>query len=397
MLDQTTKPSIVAALRRFPKILHVLTNKIRGGAEEHALSILTSMREYGFEPGLAAPAELLSAMEPELSAAQVACLPLEFSSLFDLGAGARLSRWIRRERVELLHCHLFAASLTSAGVGKIAGVSAIVETCHGPEAWRIGKRVRGSFWIDRQIGRLVDRYIAVSNAAARHLIENKRIARSKIRVIQNGRDLERYRPLGAEVRAEIRRELGLGADPMLLVMARLDDQKGHRYLIDAVAKLRDRWPRMAVLFAGEGPLRDALRAQADNLGMNGSVRFLGYRGDVPRLLEAADLVVLPSLYEGLPLAAIEALAAGRPLVATAVDGTPEVVIDGTNGILVPPADSAALAIAIDRMLGDRVMASRLGAAGRKHMEENFGLRNQIEKTVAIYRELTGISKEERAA
>lgn len=382
---------------RSPKVSHLLTSKVRAGAEEHALSLLVSLRECGFEPYLAAPAELLRAMERELNAADVKRLPLEFSSPLDLAAGARMARWLRRERIDILHCHLFTASLHAAGVARMAGVSAVIETCHGPEAWRMGKRLRGSFWIDRQVGRLVDRYIAVSQAAARHLIENKGIPRTKISVIHNGRDLERYHPLGAQERAETRRALGLGGDPALLVLARLDDQKGHRFLIDAIGQLVRRWPRLTALFAGDGPLKDALSAQCAALGLGGRVRFLGYRDDIPRLLAAADVVVLPSLYEGLPLAAIEALAAGRPLVASAVDGTPEVVIDGETGLLVPPADPLALAAAIERILADPPLAARLGEAGRQHVQQNFGLRRQVEETIAVYRELTGAVKEGAAA
>ena len=180
-------------------------------------------------------------------------------------------------------------------------------------------------------------------------------------------------------------------------MARLDEQKGHRHLIDAIAILASRRPNLVTLLAGEGPLEQSLRAQCAALGLDDRVRFLGYRRDVAELFEAADVVVLPSLYEGLPLVAIEALAAGRPMVATEVDGTPEVVIHERTGLLVPPANPVALAAAIERLLDDPALAARLASDGRKFVHENFAVRRQIEQTAALYSELTGMGREGEAA
>src|SRR5580693_7872986 len=210
-------------------VLHLLTGRVFGGAEEHALSILTKMRTHGFEPCLAAPNALIEAMEPSLSAAGVKCLPLEFSSRLDVLTSARLLRFIRRENIAILHCHLFTASLSGAGVARMAGVGAVLETCHGPEVWRMGKGLRASFWVDRQVGRLVDKYIAVSHAAERHLVGNKRVPKDKIRVIHNGRDLDRFASASPNRRIATRAALGLANEPALLTMARLDDQKGHRH------------------------------------------------------------------------------------------------------------------------------------------------------------------------
>lgn len=378
-------------------VLHLLTGRVFGGAEEHSLSILTAIREYGFEPCLAAPAALLSAMEPALSAAKVKCLPLEFSSRLDVLTGARLLRFIRRENIAILHCHLFTASLFGAGVARMAGVGSVLETCHGPEVWRMGKGLRSSFWVDRQVGRLVDKYIAVSHAAERHLIGNKRVPKDKIRVIHNGRDLDRFAATDAQRRAATRTSLGLGDEPTVLAMARLDEQKGHRHLIDALAILASRRTDLVTLLAGEGPLENSLRTQCAALGLGERVRFLGYRRDVPELFEAADIVVLPSLYEGLPLVAIEALAAGRPMVATEVDGTPEVVVHERTGLLVPPANPDALAAAIERLLDEPGLAARLASDGQKFVHENFAVQRQVEQTAALYSEVTGLGREGAAA
>ena len=180
------------------------------------------------------------------------------SSRLDLRAGARLLRFIRREHIAMVHCHLFTASLVGAGPARMAGVGAVIETCHGPEVWRMGKGLRARFWVDRQIGRLVDTYIAVSHAAAHHLIATKRVPDSKVRVIHNGRDLDRFAPADSQRRSATRAALGLGDEPACLTLARLDDQKGHRHLIDALAILAPRRPDLVALLAGEGPLRAGL-------------------------------------------------------------------------------------------------------------------------------------------
>lgn len=393
----TDRPSDSRRLPARRAVLHLLAGRVFGGAEEHALSILTGMRAYGFDPFLAAPNELIAAMEPALSAAGVKSLPLEFASRLDVVSGARLMRFMRRENIALLHCHLFNATLLGAGIARMAGVGGVIETCHGPEVWRMGKGLRSSFWVDRQIGRMVDVYIAVSHAAARHLTENKRVPRNKIRVIHNGRDLDRYAAIDKERRRATRSALGLGDEPTILTVARLDEQKGHRHLIDAIAIVAARQPNVVVLLAGEGPLEASLRAQCAALSITDRVKFLGYRRDVPELFEAADIVVLPSLYEGLPLVAIEALAAARPLVATGVDGTPEVVINQETGLLVPPADPVALAAAIERLLDNPELASRLASDGREFVHENFAVQRQIEQTSALYSELTGLGRKGEAA
>ena len=235
----------------------------------------------------------------------------------------------------------------------------IVETPHVRESWRRGWKAN-NFTVDRIAGRFVDRYIAVSYANARYLIEEKGLPEKKVRVIQNGTDLSRFNPAHVPPPG-MRAELGIGAvDPVMLVTARLEPQKGHSVLLSAIPEVLREFPNARLLCLGDGVLREELERQSEQLGLQENVRFLGFRSNVTDWLALCDFTVLPSFYEGLPLVAVESLAAGRAMVATAVDGTPEVIVNGRTGITVPPGDSGALAAAICSMLRFACVAAAHG-------------------------------------
>lgn len=372
-----------------PRILQLVLTPFRGGAEEHMLSLLTALRNYGFTPFVAAPAQLLETMTPELAEFRVHSLNIEMSSpVQGIRLIAQLTAMLRREQIDLVHCHSVIGSLCALPAARIFRRRSVVETCHGREFWREGKRIKGNFWLDRQASRFVDRVIAVSDATARYLREAKGIPGNKIVVIRNGRDLTSLLPPTLEQSAKARAELGLSNVQSVLLLGRLAREKGHASFLDALKILGSRQPPLVAMFAGTGPLEAELKSKCKTAGLSERVRFLGYRTDLPRLLAAADLVVLPSISEGLPLAAVEALAAARPIIATETGGTPEVVLNGQTGLLVQPNDSVALAAAIHRVLSDPALARRLGTNGRRFVEQHFDVRVQIERTMALYRELT---------
>jgi glycosyltransferase involved in cell wall biosynthesis len=160
--------------------------------------------------------------------------------------------------------------------------------------------------------------------------------------------------------------------------------KGHRVLIEAVARLKPGWPRLHVVIVGSGELRESLTTLAAEHGMADSVRLLGERADVPECLAAMDLFVLPSLNEGMGRALVEAMAAGRPVIATRVGGIPAIVQDRYNGLLVPPGDPVALAFAIEELLRRPDWAKELGAAARESIGERFGIASMIRAVEAVY-------------
>jgi glycosyltransferase involved in cell wall biosynthesis len=235
-------------------------------------------------------------------------------------------------------------------------------------------------YVPQLVWRGVDRFLAVSDEVARGLIGLSGGTSHKIRVVRNGIMTTNYqRPPNNALRASLLK----GAQRQLvLTTARLDEQKGHKYLLEAAAMV----PDANFVFAGDGPLRARLEAQALALELGDRTVFLGHRQDIPELLAACDLFVLPSLFEGYPLSVMEAAAAGKPIVATNVGGTNEAIQSGQNGLLVRPADSHALARVIRELLVDRAHAERLANAAKMRAQTEFSAEAMCVRTVAVYEE-----------
>ena len=372
------------------RLLFVLTSPVRGGVEEVVLALLQRLDPSEFRLALAAPSRLLDALAPDLSGIAVDTLGVDVQSWLHREQVGRLATFIRRLRPDVVNPHLFRSTLVAAPLARWCGARAVVETYHGREGWRRGP-VRGRFFADRAIARLLDRVIAVSEAARTFLVAVKGYPADRVVVVPNGRDLSVYCP--GDGREVVRRELGIDpATPVVGVVGRLETQKGHTYLLDAWPEVRREFPDARLLVVGDGSLRGDLEARALAPALRGSVVFTGFRPDVPRVLGALDLLVLPSLYEGMPLTAIEASAMSLPVVATAVDGTPEVVRDGETGRLVPPADPPALARALRALLADPARARALGRAGRAHVLARFDLDAQVEATARVYRGVAGVAE-----
>lgn len=353
----------------------------RGGAEEHMLMLARALRRDSFRVVLACPPTVLSKFGADIPS-DVVAEPIEYYNPTDIKGARQLASLLRRHAIDILHSHMFHASLVASPLGRFCGVPVIVETPHVREYWRRGwKR---SYFVDRLVARMVDAYIAVSEANARYLAGEKRLPASKIRTIQNGIDTERFCPTRGE-QGELRKAFGLAKfDSVIAVLARLEPQKGHALLLDALSTVCKQFPRVCVVLLGEGSLREPLEQQARSLDLTPNIKFAGFQGNTPEWLAASDFTVLPSLYEGLPLAAMESLAMARPVIATAVDGTPEVVLNGRTGLLVPPGDVSALAQAMCRLLEDRELTCQLGIAGRQWIVDRFSIGRQIRDTEALY-------------
>jgi len=288
---------------------------------------------------------------------------------------------IYRRRVDLLHVNSYVPGNYARLAAILMQVPIIIDHWHGFSRFSRKRR-----FICRVLGRFTDLSLAVSREVRDYLVAQGGLDPAKVKVVANGVDVAAI--AAARPGTKVRRELGLPEGvPVIGLVGRLDHWgKGHRELFEALAALQERHP-VGALIVGGGRRMDEVRQMAAGLGLAGAVHFLGERPDVPDLLNAMDIFVLPSYSEGLSLALLEAMAAGKPVVATAVGGTPEAVTEGDTGLLIPPRDAGALAGALERLLTDPALARHLGANARAHVREHYSLDRLGREINEIYGEL----------
>jgi glycosyltransferase involved in cell wall biosynthesis len=363
-------------------LLHFTNSGRRGGVAEHILTLLRGLDRQRFRPILVCPARLAEQLAGDLPA-DVEVQLLELSRPTQWRAAFRLAAVLRGRRVGILHAHTFQASVLVAPIAWLCRVPLVLVTAHGrEEAAGFGRRPA---WFWERLARLfVKRSIAVSASTAAYVVAHHRAAARNVRVIQNGCPIERFFDREAEGR-RLRTELGLStADPVLLVLGSLVPAKGHRVLLEAMPSILAAFPGAQLVCVGEGRLLSRLRSQAEALQIAERVHFAGYQKNVPAWLALADVCIVPSFEEGLPLAAMESLAAGCPVVATAVDGTPEVILHERTGLTVPAGDASALAGAVRRMLADVELREDLALNGRQWVFEKFSAERQVQRTQDLY-------------
>ena len=302
-----------------------------------------------------------------------------------------LATWsrLRQRRPALLHVHHVwpAADRYLSMLARAAGVAHVVVTEHIVGTSHSG----GQRSLKRDELAHADAVTAVCGAVAERLVHDYGVARERVRVVPNGADPPDE---GVEARLARRWREQFGASamrPLWVVAARLEEQKGHGVLLEALAEVWRRGLDFALAIAGEGSLGPALEARAQALGVGGRVHFLGQLEDLGGLLAAADAVVLPSLWEGLPLALLEAMVRARPVIASAVGGVPEVVEDGVTGCLVPPGDAHALADALEQAHRRSDRAARIGRAGAERVRRDFLWPGIVEQFEAVYDEVLGLA------
>jgi glycosyltransferase involved in cell wall biosynthesis len=315
----------------------------------------------------------------QLRQAGVDLLPLARHSRAEVWLWRRLLTYIRRERVDVLHAHLFGSNLWGTVIGALARVPVVVAHEH---TWSFeGAPFRRM--LDRElIGRFSDTFVAVSREDRRKMIEVERIPPDRIRLIQNG-----IAPQAPTPGRDLRAELGVGSGPFVGAVGTLRAQKAYDVLIRAATRLRADHPGLRVLIAGEGPERSRLEALVRELGLADVIVMLGRRSDVPDVLAALDVAVCASDFEGSPLAVMEYMEAGLPIVATRVGGVPDLIEDGVHGLLVDPRDPALLSAAVHALLVDGERASALGTRARERRRREFDLDVMVRNIEALYEEL----------
>ena len=358
-------------------VVHFTDASLFGGAEQMILTLITGLDRRRWHP------ILLHHGEPTLAELIDGSRRLDMETVRIPRRGARraIKGFLRRARPAVFHAHLNWPLACSAGLvaAALARIPAVIAT----QQLLIPIQSRRRVLRHKLLSLGVDRYIAVSHHMAGMLRKVCLFGDRKVRVVHNGVSPA---PFEQAIRAELRGELrGVDGRPIVLTLARLVPQKGIGYLIEAAARV----PDALFAIAGDGPERSVLEEKAEACGVSDRVVFLGHRGDAPALLASCDLFVLPSLYEGLPVSVLEAMASGRPVIATGVGGTNEAVQAECTGLVVPPADPEALARAIRRLLGDRALAQRLGAEAQRRVRREFSNDVMAAGVEGVYREALG--------
>jgi glycosyltransferase involved in cell wall biosynthesis len=382
-MDRWAKPATArrymttaaAGRLRGVRLAHLIESDGPGGAERMLASLAAELQAAGAENVVIAPARGEGWLARELNGTGVQMELFRLDRPISPAFAGWLTAMLRRRRIALAHSHEFTMAVYGAWAARRAGV-AHVFTMHGSRyyAGRLRRRVAM-----RLAAELSGSVVAVSGSVARHLSRDLWMRASRIVTIANG---VRLTPI---TQSSLRDELKLGSgDHLAVAVGNLYPVKGHEYLVEALALLAERFPRLHVAVAGRGELEHPLLARAQALHVGDRFHLLGLRSDIGNLLAGADVFVMPSLSEGLPLALLEAMLARRPIVATAVGEVPIALSNGRAGVLVPPADAGALASALTSVLSDPARAHRLAAAAALRAAEEYTLGKMVERYVALY-------------
>lgn len=355
------------------KLLHITGDSCFGGAGRIILQLAEVACAEGWRVDILTTDRTFQrvAAKQGLGVVDLDVIRREIRPLWDLAGLSRLTRFLRREPYDIVHTHTSKAGFVGRLAARLANVPVIVHTAHGFAFHEKSPQSVRRFYsiLERAASHWCHRIVSVSEFHRDWAVELGICNPSKIVAIPNG--IGRM-PGTVAAPAEVRRLLGVQpCDFLILTMARLAADKGLEYLIEAAATLARYERRFRVVIAGEGPARGALEQHARNLDVSDHVTFLGFREDVSNLLEAADLVVLPSLREGLSIALLEAMAAAKPIVATSIGSHKEVASQPTTVCLVPPADTIALSDAILRLARDPVLMARLGTRAKAQFERHY--------------------------
>jgi glycosyltransferase involved in cell wall biosynthesis len=370
------------------RIAHLVTGGEIAGGEVIALRLARAARGAGHDALIVAPSGgvLLDTAAAEGFATEL----VDVSRTVRFAGAARLSRLLRRVRVDLLHTHVHVAANVLGRLAARAAGTAVVSHLHIENHFRSQRVARAPLMgLDNASAHLCARLIAVSEAT-RTAFLRQGFPTGKLETIYNGVDA---RAIEAAPPSSLRRELGIPEDAIVIGhVGRLAPVKGQRELIEAVARLLPAHRSVRLLVVGRdlergGAYERELARFAASLGVGAAVAFAGYRPNAAAALREVDVLALPSWIEGLPLVVLEAMAHGKPVVATAVGGTPEAVADGETGLLVQPRDVGSLAKALGTVAGDPELRRRLGEAGRRRVREHFDAAAMEGRVLEVYDEI----------
>jgi glycosyltransferase involved in cell wall biosynthesis len=385
------------------KILHIITRLDMGGSAQNTLlscNELSGKYEIILVHGLSGESGMTD-LEKKIvengvenarsKGVNVVALPSIVRSIRpvkDFKALISLVRLIFKEKPDIVHTHSSKGGILGRLAAKIAGVPHIIHTPHGHVFYGYFRAFasRAFLWIEKIFSMFTDRIVALTDGEKNDYINLSVCSSEKLFKIHSGVDVEKFMQ-GNGNRVEKRRSLGLDQNEAVIgFVGWLLPIKGPDYLLKAMDRVWQRHPEASLVLVGKGDLDVDLRAEALKKNANGKVKFLGWREDIDEIMPLFDMLVLPSLNEGMGRVLVEAMAAGKPVVASRVGGIPDLVRDGETGYLVPPADEKALADGIKKLLGDPEKAKQMGQRGKEYCRQ-FSLEAMIEKLDDLYSEL----------
>lgn len=363
------------------KALFIIWSLEKGGAEKFLVSLLKNIDREKIEPVVCC-LNWKGMWAEELEKKGIQVIALNKKGKIDVKAFVNLIKIIKKGKFQIVNTHLWGADV----IGRLAAIFAkapiIISTLHNTDNWK-------KWWhrvIDRLLCYKTNIFIAVSEAVKKYY-NTVGIPLSKITYIPNAIEISSFDNVG-DVRY-LYDEIGLTAKNFILVcIGRLSKEKGQRYLLKSISLLRSKYPHINLLLVGYGEEEIKLKELANNLNITDMVRFLGYRSDIPQILRIADGLILPSLYEGLPSCVLEAMAASKPVIATKVGGTQDLIIDKETGFLVPPSNTEALASAIENLINLPDKGQKIGKKSREIVVNNFSISSAAQKTTNLFLDLT---------
>jgi glycosyltransferase involved in cell wall biosynthesis len=372
------------------QVLEIVASS-RGGGAEHVFCIAKGIDKSKFDLTIIMPEDDGNVNAFDFERLGIKVVPFNFFNRLSLREFLNFWSFIRRGDFDIVHCHGARAAL----FGRLAASllrrwPKIVYTIHGFHVIHYQNPIKKIclLLLERILGHFTDMIICVSHSDRESVIKTKIAKSDKIKIIWNGIDLERFQKVLLNNNVK-RNELGLPADAFILTMiGRLHPPKDLFTLITSFQLVQDELPNTCLLIVGDGPLRKELQNYAKRLHLNSKIIFAGARRDIPEILAITDIFILSTLWEGLPIVLLEAMASAKPVIASDICGNKEVVVNGETGILVPPIDPKSLAKAIIELARDPQKAKRLGQKGIARVKENFTLEKMIQQVTNLYEELT---------
>lgn len=367
------------------RILYIIGQLAPNGAELQLVRLLEGLDKATFRCYVCSLWPILD-LAPEVERTGAIIVPIFKRWQFDVSVSFRLARFIRKEKIDIVHCFLPTANLWGRLGGVLAGARVVVSE-RNMETWKPWYWL----WLDRLLARYTSMILTNAEAIKRFVISSTKIEPGRVRVIYNLVNPARFTSIDPTA---LRSELGIEQKMRVITsIGRLEEQKDFRTFLAACAMVRERTGSLPIkiLIVGQGSLRKELERLAQALGIAGETVFLDWRKDIETVLAITDIFVLTSIREGLPNVILEAMAAGKPVVASDVGGIPDAVLDGLTGFLVSPQNVSGFAEALSRLLNDADEAAAMGRRGQTRACEMFTEDRMLSEIQHIYFQLQGSS------